>query len=58
VLAEGVETEQQRAFLAKESCDEIQGFLVGKPRPIADYAEMVGRAAPKRQGAALRKRSA
>jgi EAL domain-containing protein (putative c-di-GMP-specific phosphodiesterase class I) len=42
VLAEGVETEEQRAFLAKEACDEIQGFLIGKPRPIADYAEMTG----------------
>jgi diguanylate cyclase (GGDEF)-like protein/PAS domain S-box-containing protein len=58
VLAEGVETEQQLAFLAKESCDEIQGFLIGKPRPIADYAEMTsGRAAIRPAAAAKRRRA-
>jgi EAL domain-containing protein (putative c-di-GMP-specific phosphodiesterase class I) len=44
VVAEGVETELQRAFLADECCDQIQGFLVGRPMPIDMYAEMVGRA--------------
>ena len=29
VVAEGVETKDQLAFLSKESCDEIQGFLIG-----------------------------
>ena len=38
VVAEGVETEAQRAFLAEEACGEMQGYLFGKPRPIADYA--------------------
>ncbi|MDJ0740888.1 MAG: EAL domain-containing protein [Gammaproteobacteria bacterium] len=31
VVAEGVEQEAQRAFLADRGCDYIQGFLVGKP---------------------------
>jgi EAL domain-containing protein (putative c-di-GMP-specific phosphodiesterase class I) len=31
VVAEGVETEAQRAFLKSCGCDFIQGFLVGKP---------------------------
>jgi diguanylate cyclase (GGDEF)-like protein/PAS domain S-box-containing protein len=44
VVAEGVETEEQLKFLASESCNEIQGFFVGRPKPIADYAEVVGRA--------------
>ena len=44
VLAEGVETEKQRAFLAIEACDEVQGYLIGKPHPIDAYAEIVGRA--------------
>jgi EAL domain-containing protein (putative c-di-GMP-specific phosphodiesterase class I) len=43
VLAEGVETDAQLAYLAREDCAEVQGYLVGRPRPIADYAEMVGR---------------
>jgi len=47
VLAEGVETEEQLKFLAGESCDEIQGYLVGRPKPIADYAELTGRGIPR-----------
>jgi diguanylate cyclase (GGDEF)-like protein/PAS domain S-box-containing protein len=43
VLAEGVETKEQLAFLAKESCDEVQGFLIGRPRPIADYSDLTGK---------------
>jgi diguanylate cyclase (GGDEF)-like protein len=41
ILAEGVETESQLNFLAKEKCDEVQGFLIGKPRPIAVYNHLV-----------------
>ena len=43
VIAEGVETTDQLAFLVRESCDEVQGYLLGRPLPIADYAEIVGR---------------
>jgi EAL domain-containing protein (putative c-di-GMP-specific phosphodiesterase class I) len=35
VVAEGVETEAQRAFLAAEECDYVQGYLVGHPTPAA-----------------------
>ena len=31
VIAEGVETEAQKAFLTKEGCDEMQGFLFSRP---------------------------
>ncbi len=48
VIAEGVETQEQLNFLAKEHCSEIQGYLIGRPMPIADYARMVGRAVPPR----------
>jgi EAL domain-containing protein (putative c-di-GMP-specific phosphodiesterase class I) len=40
VIAEGVETEQQRAFLAREGC-QLQGYLIGRPQPIAHYRNLV-----------------
>jgi diguanylate cyclase (GGDEF)-like protein/PAS domain S-box-containing protein len=43
VLAEGVETKEQLAFLAREGCSEVQGYLIGHPSPIEQYAELVGR---------------
>jgi diguanylate cyclase (GGDEF)-like protein/PAS domain S-box-containing protein len=43
VVAEGVETRDQLEFLAREACDEVQGYLIGHPRSIEDYAEIVGR---------------
>lgn len=33
VVAEGVETEAQRDHLLRLDCDELQGFLFGKPMP-------------------------
>jgi diguanylate cyclase (GGDEF)-like protein/PAS domain S-box-containing protein len=45
VVAEGVETQAQLAFLSNESCAEIQGYLLGKPLPIEQYADLLGRAA-------------
>ncbi|HET7912559.1 MAG TPA: EAL domain-containing protein [Pseudolabrys sp.] len=44
VVAEGVETDAQLRFLAAEGCSEFQGYLVGRPEPIDEYAYAVGRA--------------
>ncbi|MDB5652875.1 MAG: diguanylate cyclase/phosphodiesterase [Tardiphaga sp.] len=41
VIAEGVETEAQLAFLTAEGCAEIQGYLIGRPQPIAYYGNVV-----------------
>lgn len=50
VLAEGVETEIQHAMLVQEGCDAMQGYLTGKPLPIAEYGELIGKEAPASQG--------
>jgi diguanylate cyclase (GGDEF)-like protein len=40
VLAEGVETADQLEFLKREHCDEMQGYLIGRPQPIENYSEI------------------
>lgn len=41
VIAEGVETEAQRSFLAKLGCPLFQGYLFGKPVPIAEFEKLL-----------------
>jgi diguanylate cyclase (GGDEF)-like protein/PAS domain S-box-containing protein len=43
IVAEGVETQEQLAFLADFGCDAVQGYFLGKPAPIGQYAALVGR---------------
>ncbi|WP_061810379.1 EAL domain-containing protein [Rossellomorea vietnamensis] len=37
VVAEGVETDDQRTFLEQQGCDIIQGYLFSKPVPAEDF---------------------
>jgi len=39
VVAEGVETEGQRAILQELECDELQGFLFARPMPAEDLLD-------------------
>jgi len=39
VIAEGVETEGQRAFLVQNDCHRFQGYLFSKPVPSAQFSE-------------------
>ncbi|MBW7972422.1 EAL domain-containing protein [Bradyrhizobium sp. BR 10289] len=41
VVAEGVENAEQEAFLRTHGCDEMQGFLISKPLPARQMAELL-----------------
>lgn len=41
VLAEGVETEEQLAFLRAQGCNEIQGFSFSKPLTAAEFEKLL-----------------
>ena len=42
IVAEGVETEEQLVKLRQQGCNEVQGYLIGKPLPIEAYASVTG----------------
>jgi len=41
VLAEGVETEEQRVFLGKCGCRSYQGFLISRPVPVKEFEQFI-----------------
>ena len=41
VVAEGIETEEQRDFLTRLECDEGQGYLYSKPLPEAEFVQLL-----------------
>ena len=41
VVAEGVETDDQRAYLQDHACDFVQGYLVSRPLPAADMTRLL-----------------
>jgi EAL domain-containing protein (putative c-di-GMP-specific phosphodiesterase class I) len=40
VLAEGVETGDELQFLQEEMCDEVQGYLLGRPAAIGSFRHL------------------
>ena len=41
VIAEGVETEAQKDFLARHGCVYFQGYLLGRPTPVMDLEALI-----------------
>ncbi|MGB9408447.1 MAG: EAL domain-containing protein [Terracidiphilus sp.] len=42
VIAEGVETEAQRNFLASIGCHDYQGYFFGRPLPLKGFEQLLG----------------
>ncbi|OIR04419.1 cyclic di-GMP phosphodiesterase Gmr [mine drainage metagenome] len=43
VIAEGVETEEQRQCLLEKDCMNFQGYLFGKPMPIDEFESLLSK---------------
>ncbi|MBO1271005.1 EAL domain-containing protein [Shewanella sp. 4t3-1-2LB] len=41
VVAEGVETQEQLNFLADHDCDQVQGYLLGKPMLVSECSKLL-----------------
>jgi diguanylate cyclase (GGDEF)-like protein len=57
VIAEGVETEAHLTLLQKQGCDEVQGYLIGRPVPADRFVDHLARKRSPNGGSVRRQRS-
>ena len=48
VVAEGVETQEEMAFLRAHQCDEAQGYYFSRPVPPEQFARLLKTGVPER----------
>ncbi|SNY91747.1 ammonium transporter, Amt family [Cohaesibacter sp. ES.047] len=41
IVAEGVETAEEAVFLRRNGCDQLQGYLIGRPKPVSEIIHQV-----------------
>ena len=41
VVAEGIETKAELAFLVKHKCDEVQGYFLSRPLPAKEFQQLL-----------------
>jgi EAL domain-containing protein (putative c-di-GMP-specific phosphodiesterase class I) len=54
VLAEGVETAGELEFFSNEKCDEVQGYMLGRPAEIRTFRGLTHAEVPAEQRALSR----
>lgn len=47
MVAEGVETEAEVAFLERQHCDTLQGYFFSRPLPLADFLKLLSTNQPR-----------
>ncbi len=45
VIAEGVETDEQLALLRREGCQQVQGYLFSRPKPVSSIRNLLSKPA-------------
>jgi EAL domain-containing protein (putative c-di-GMP-specific phosphodiesterase class I) len=55
VVAEGVETAEQLAYLREHGCDQVQGFYFSEPLPAAELQTLLKKEGAQQAGLRRRK---